>query len=247
VDAAVLAVRGGKDGAVRELQVRHGDGTTGWADFEDVMERSPAVVVAFFWKSTAAAPVLGNSGKRYEGFVGFPKGGQKGGWSSLSSGLGPLKTKSRYFLKYEWNRDGWPKDPVMWAPRYVDTKAKRSYSKRVRLPTAEGTAGKVDVPLRIGGWSSLQNMYEEEVWAAGSRVAFIDCSEFPYGNIMPKTTIPTLYFKVKDLIDDERCGVSPLVFWVLVPLINLLIDLGYEVLVNCNAGANRYAYALHKH
>ena len=51
---------------------------------------------------------------------------------------------------------------------------------------------------------------------------------------MPKTTIPTLYFKVKGLDDDDYCGISPLVFWVLVPLINLLIDLGYEVLVNCN-------------
>ena len=64
---------------------------------------------------------------------------------------------------------------------------------------------------------------------------------------MPRTTIPTLYFKVSALRDEEQCGISPLVFWVLVPLINLLIDLGYEVLVNCNAGANRYAYALRKH
>jgi hypothetical protein len=248
VDAAVLAGRGGKDGVVRKLKVQHRDGTTGWVNFGDVMERSPAVVVAFFWKSTAAAPVLGNSGKRYEGFVGFPKGGgKKGGWDSLRSGQGPLKVRSRYFLVYEWNRDGWPKDPRMLAPQYVDTEAKRSYSKRVFLPTAEGTVGEVAVPLRIGGWSSLQNMYETEVWAAGSRVAFIDCSEFPYGNIMPKTTIPTLYFKVKDLNDEDYCGVSPLVFWVLVPLINLLIALGYEVLVNCNKGANRYAYALRKH
>ena len=46
------------------------------------------------------------------------------------------------------------------------------------------------------------------------------------------------------VLDEDRCGVSPLVFWVLVPLIDLLIDLGYEVLVNCKQGANRYAYAL---
>ena len=56
---------------------------------------------------------------------------------------------------------------------------------------------------------------------------------------MPRTTIPTLYFKVSALRDEEQCGISPLVFWVLVPLINLLIDLGYEVLVNCKAGASR--------
>jgi hypothetical protein len=246
VDAAVLAVQGGKDGAVRQLQVQHRDGTTGWVNFVDVMERSPAVVVAFFWKSTAAAPVLGNSGQRYQGFVGFPIGAKVGRWN-LKSGQGPLKAWSRYQLQYEWNKDGWPNEPVMWAAQYEDTNEKRSYSQRVLLPTAEGAAGLVPVPLRIGAWSSLQNMYENEVWAAGSRVAFIDCSEFAYGAIMPKTTIPTLYFKVKGLNDEERCGISPLVFWVLVPLMNLLIDLGYEVLVNCNAGANRYAYALRKH
>ncbi len=134
----------------------------------------------------------------------------------------------------------------MWAPQYVATKAKRSYSDRVFLQTAEGTAGLVPVPLRIGAWSSLQNMYENEVWAAGSRVAFIDCSEYAYGALMPKTTIPTLYFKLRGLNDEDYCGVSPLVFWVLVPLINLL-NLGYEVLVNCNKSANRYAYALRKH
>ncbi len=221
--------------------------TTGWADFEDVMERSPAVVVAFFWKSTATAPVLGSSGQRYQGFVGFPIGAKGCKWTSSNSGLGPSKARSRYQLQYEWNKDGWPKEPVMWAPQYEDTNELRSYSDRVFLPTAEGVAGSVAVPLRIGAWSSLQNMYEKEVWAAGSRVAFIDCSEFAYGAIMPKTTIPTLYFKVKGLNDEERCRISPLVFWVLVPLMNLLIDLGYEVLVNCNAGANRYAYALRKH
>ena len=205
------------------------------------MERSPAAVVAFFWKSTAAPPVLGNSGKRYQGFVGFPMG-KKGKWLSLRSGEGPLKAWSRYELVYELNEGGWPNDPSTWAPEYVATQAKRSYSRHVFLPTAAGTASldvRDTIPLRIGGWASLQNLYENETWAAGSRVAFIDCSEYAYGAIMPKTTIPTLYFKVKGLDDDDYCGISPLVFWVLVPLINLLIDLGYEVLVNCKAGASR--------
>jgi hypothetical protein len=198
------------------------------------MERSPAVVVAFFWKSTAAAPVLGNSGQRYQGFVGFPIGAKTGKWSSLKSGPGPLKARSRYQLQYEWNKDGWPKEPIVRAAQYENTDELRSYSHRVYLP------GKVEVPLRIGGLASLQNLYEQEVWAAGSKVAFIDCSEYAYGALMPRTEIPTLYFKVHGLSDDDFCGISPLVFWVLVPLIDLLINLGYEVLVNCKQGANRY-------
>jgi hypothetical protein len=209
------------------------------------MQYSPEVVVAFFWKTTAAAPDLGNSGQRFEGFVGFPVNKGRGPWLSLKSGAGPLKASSRYPLVYELNEDGWSKDPTFRAYEYKDTVKERSYSTRVALPTAGGTeAGSVDVPLRIGNKSSLQNLYEHEAWAEGSRVAFIDCSEYAYGAIMPRTTIPTLYFKVQGLQDVERCGVSPLVFWVLVPLIDLLIDLGYEVLVNCKQGANRYAYAL---
>ena len=62
---------------------------------------------------------------------------------------------------------------------------------------------------------------------------------------MPRTAIPTIYFKVEGVTDADGCGISPLVFWVLVPLIDLLIELGYEVLVNCKQGANRYVQPKH--
>ena len=106
-------------------------------------------------------------------------------------------------------------------------------------PSEEGLAGPTAVRLQLGSIYSQQNYYEREKWKKGSKVAFIDCSDKPFGSYMPKTTIPTFYFKVSGLADSAECGISPLLFWVLVPLINMLLALGFDVLVNCNVGANR--------
>jgi hypothetical protein len=190
---------------------------------------------ASLWTGAGSVPIaLNKSGKRFKGSVNFSNG--RGSWWKLCSGEAPKKAKSNYALEHVYHESGWPLDSTHIATEYGEWKP--SYSKQVLEPS-EGLAGATEVRLQLGSIDSQQNFYEREKWKKGSKVAFIDCSDKSFGSYMPKTNIPTFYFKVSGLQDNAECGISPLLFWVLVPLINMLLDLGFDVLVNCNVGANR--------